>query len=355
MNQQNNTTFSFKGQHIFIGLDVHKKNWKVTIRLNNTQIKRFTMDPSPQQLFRYLKKYYPDGIYHSVYESGFCGYWIHRQLVELGVDNIIVNPADIPTSHKEKDRRDDKIDSAKLARELEKDSLKCIHIPTPQQQSLRSVSRLRYQHRNHITRLKNRIKMFLHLHGIKIPEEYNSSYWSSGFINWLGNVSFEYDYDRQYLENYIEQLQYQRNLMTQVLLQMRDQCKNNNVLKCIRSVTGLGIISAFTFYSELIDMKRFKDLDHLASYVGLVPSKDSTGDKKGIKGLTPRYSRYVRYLLVECAWRAIGSDPALTAAYAEFTKRMTKQQAIIKIARKLLNRIRYVWLNEKMYVTGVVR
>ncbi len=197
--------------------------------------------------------------------------------------------------------------------------------------------------------------MFLHLHGIQIPESYNSSYWSSGFIKWLGNVSFEYAYDKQYLNQYIEQLQYQRNLMTQVLLQMREQCKSNNVLKCIRSVTGIGVISAFTFYSELIDMRRFKDIDNLASYVGLVPSKDSTGDKKGIKGLTPRYSRYVRYLLVECAWRAIGSDPAMTAAYAEFTTRMTKQQAIIKIARKLLNRIRYVWLNEKTYVTGVVR
>jgi hypothetical protein len=45
-------------------------------------------------------------------------------------------------------------------------------------------------------RKKNRIKMFLHLHGIKIPENYNSSYWSSGFIKWLGHVSFEYEYDR---------------------------------------------------------------------------------------------------------------------------------------------------------------
>ena len=355
MNQQNNTTISFKGQHIFIGLDVHKKNWKVTIRINKTQIKRFSMDPSPQQLSNHLRKNYPEGTYHCVYESGFCGYWIHRQLIDLGIDNIIVNPADIPTSHKEKDRRDDKIDSAKLARELENSSLKGIFIPTPQQQSFRSASRLRYQHRNNVTRIKNRIKMFLHFHGIQIPENYNSSYWSSGFIKWLSRVSFEYDYDKQYLDQYIAQLQYQRKLMTQVLLQMRDQCKNNNVLNCIRSVTGIGVISAFTFYSELIDMKRFKDLDHLASYVGLVPSKDSTGDKKGIKGLTPRYSRYVRYLLVECAWRAIGSDPAMTAAYAEFTTRMTKQQAIIKIAKKLLNRIRFVWLNEKKYVTGVVK
>ena len=119
MTQQNNTTFSFKGQHIFTGLDVHKKNWKVTIRINKTQIKRFSMDPSPQQLTKHLQKNYPDGIYHTVYEAGFCGYWIHRELVDCGIDNIVVNAADVPTSHKEKDRRDDKIDSAKLARELE--------------------------------------------------------------------------------------------------------------------------------------------------------------------------------------------------------------------------------------------
>ena len=354
MTLQNNTTFSFKGQHFFIGLDVHKQNWKVTIRINNTQIKRFSMDPSPEQLAKYLQKNYPDGIFHTVYEAGFCGYWIHRQLVSLGIDNIIVNAADIPTSHKEKDRRDDKIDSAKLARELENGSLNGIYIPTAEQQALRSISRLRYQHKNNITRLKNRIKMFLHLHGIKIPGEYNNSYWSSAFIKWLETIHFEFQPDYQYLRHYIQELQHQRNLEKDVLLVMREHCKENNILKCIQSVTGLGIISAFTFYAELIDMHRFKDLDHLASFVGLVPSKDSTGDWAAVKGLTPRYSRYVRYLLVECAWRAIGSDPALTQAYATFTKRMPKQKAIIKIAKKLLNRIRYVWLNEKKYVTAIV-
>jgi len=355
MNHQNNTTISFKGQHFFIGLDVHKKNWKVTIRINKTTIKRFSMDPCPEQLSKFLRTNYPDGIYHTVYEAGFCGYWIHRRLVELGIDNIIVNAADIPTSHKEKDRRDDKVDSAKLARELENGSLNGIYIPTPQQQSYRSVSRLRYQHRNHVTRIKNRIKMFLHFQGIKIPKEYSSSYWSSAFLIWLKSLEFDYAFNNQYLNHHIQSLEYQRSMMKDVLLQMRDHCKENDILKCIRSVTGIGIISAFTIYAELIEMKRFKDLDHLASYVGLVPSKDSTGDKKGIKGLTPRYSRYVRYLLIECAWRAIGSDPAMTAAYVELTTRMTKQQAIIKIAKKLLNRIRFVWLNEKKYVTGVVK
>jgi len=355
MKQQNNTTISFKGQHFFIGLDVHKKNWRVTIRINKTTIKRFTMDPSPEQLAKFLKAHYPDGIYHSVYEAGFCGYWIHRLLVELGIDNIVVNAADIPTSHKEKDRRDDKIDSAKLARELENDSLKGIYIPTPRQQSIRSISRLRYQNRNHTTRIKNRIKMYLHFHGIKIPEDFNNSYWSSVFIKWLESLEFEYPFDNQYLSQYIRALEYQRGMMKDVLLEMRDYCRQNNILKCIRSVTGLGVISAFTIYAELIDMKRFKDLDNLASYVGLVPSKDGSGDREGVKGLTPRHSRYVRYLLIECAWRAVGTDPALTLAYATLTTKMSKQKAIIKIAKKMLNRIRYVWLNERKYITAIVK
>lgn len=353
MNQPNCTKLSFKGQHFFIGLDVHKINWKVDIRLNKTGIKRFTMDPSPEQLARFMRSNYPGGIYHSVYEAGFCGYWIHRRLVELGMDNIIVNAADIPTSHKEKDRRDDKIDSAKLARERENGSLKAIFIPTPQQQSLRSLARLRYQHRNQITRIKNRIKMFLHLHGLKIPDYFSQSYWSSSFINWLKSIRFDYVSDAHYLLHYIQQLEDQRTLMNDALKQMRMHCRENRVLSCIRSVSGLGIVSAFTIYAELVDMRRFKDLDHLASYVGLVPSKDSSGDWTAVQGLTPRYSRYVRYLLVECAWRAIGVDPALTQAYANFCRKMPKQRAIIKIAKKLLNRIRYVWLNEKEYVIAI--
>jgi hypothetical protein len=115
MTLNKNTSPSFKGQHFFIGLNVHKKNWAVTIRLQKITLKKLSMDPLPEQLYKYLTTHYPDGVYHSVYEAGFCGYWIHRRLVELGIENIIVNAADIPTSHKEKDHRQDKIDSAKLA------------------------------------------------------------------------------------------------------------------------------------------------------------------------------------------------------------------------------------------------
>ena len=52
---------------------------------------------------------------------------------------------------------------------------------------------------------------------------------------------------------------------------------------------------------------------------------------------------------------AIRKDPALTAAYGEYRKRMITQKAIIKVARKLLNRIRYLWREGKIYVPAVVK
>lgn len=67
------TKITFKGQKIFIGLDVHLKNWCVTVCSQNAILKTFNMPPSPEGLHSYLTRNYPDGEYYSVYEAGFCG------------------------------------------------------------------------------------------------------------------------------------------------------------------------------------------------------------------------------------------------------------------------------------------
>ena len=108
-------------------------------------------------------------------------------------------------------------------------------------------------------------------------------------------------------------------------------------------------------YCELIDINRFYNLDHLASYVGLVPSVAASGDQEYDHGLTFRYNQHLRYLLVEAAWIAVRKDPVLTYKFSQLTRRMTKQNAIIRIAKKLLSRVRYVWKNQKRYVPGVIK
>ena len=83
-------TISFENQKFFIGIDVHKKNWVVAIRSNSILLKRFSMNPSPQALKSYLDRNYPDGQYFCVYEAGFCGFWIHKALNELGINTIVI-------------------------------------------------------------------------------------------------------------------------------------------------------------------------------------------------------------------------------------------------------------------------
>jgi len=115
----NSKRISFFGCHIYVGVDTHLKNWKVSIRLNGIELKTFSMNPSPVELFNYLKKNYPEGNYHIVYEAGFCGFWALREFRQLKVDCIIVNPADVPTSNKEKVNKNDPIDSRKQNKKRE--------------------------------------------------------------------------------------------------------------------------------------------------------------------------------------------------------------------------------------------
>ena len=104
---------NFVGQNLYIGIDVHLRSWSVAILSENATLKKFSQNADPIILANYLNNNYPGARYYSVYEAGFCGFWIHRKLTELGINNIIVNPADVPTMVKEKLRKTDAVDCVK--------------------------------------------------------------------------------------------------------------------------------------------------------------------------------------------------------------------------------------------------
>jgi len=347
----------FKGQLFFVGLDVHKQNWRVTILSEERELGTFSMDPDPKQLARHLQQRYPGGVYKSAYETGFSGFWIHRQLVELGIDNIVVHAADIPTTSKEKSYKSDSVDSRKIARELRNGSLQGVWIPDQKLQDLRSLCRLRLKLVRDQSRVKNRIKSYLHFSGIAIPERSEIWPWTGAFITWLEGIPFENPPARDCLLGYVQELKNLKTQIAEVLKKLRYYTQEPGikevVLDCLRSIPGIGFITAITLYTELGDINRFPKLDALASFVGLVPSVASSGDKEIVHGISDRHNRYLRNLLLEAAWVATSKDPAMLLAYKELSKRMSKQKAIIRIARKMLNRVRYVWRTKKTYVASV--
>lgn len=345
---------SFKGQSIYVGIDVHLKRWIVTVLYEDQYHKTFSMNPSAKELRNYLDNKFPGGKYYSAYEAGFTGYSTHRELEYAGITNIIANPADIPTTDKERKQKEDNRDSNKIAKTLRSGDLQSIYVPDVSMMEFRSLVRYRKTLVKEIGRNKNRIKSFLHYNGIKVPENLNSAskYWSGKFTDWLQTVELHTDQGKKVLEQILKITVYLRECLLEVNRDLR-KLKNNSVyakmIGWLCSIPGVGLITAVTLLSEIGSFKRFKNLDSLCSYVGLVPTTNSSGEKDKVGSITPRANKPIRSVLIEAAWIASRLDPSLAKKYNELCIRMPSNEAIIRIAKKLLSRIRSVMINEVHY------
>ena len=120
----------FTGQPIYIGMDVHKRNWSISIHTEHVEHKTFSQPPEVEKLVNYLHRTFPGATYHSVYEAGFSGFWIHDRLRAEGIQCMVVNPADVPTKDKERAGKADPVDCRKLARSLRNGDIKGIYVPS---------------------------------------------------------------------------------------------------------------------------------------------------------------------------------------------------------------------------------
>jgi transposase len=354
-----NNQLDFRGQTLYIGIDVHKKSWQITIILNGMKVKTFSMNPNPKELYNYLTNHYPNANYHSVYEAGFSGFWADRQLQSLGINNMVVNPADVPTKSKERRTKTDKIDSSKLARELSVGNLEGIYIPSSKAEALRALIRLRRQIVTDQTRQKNRIKSLLMFLGYSVPEDVETRHWSQRYIKALRDLDIEHEESKATLNELLNNLNFIRNQLVQILKQIKEFIAKDEqadkTVRLLKTIPGIGSILAVILYSEIIDINRFKRLDELANYVGFSPAVYSSAEKEINLGITKQKNKYLRNYLIESAWTAIRKDPALQMAYGQLCQKMPSNKAIIRISKKLLNRIRSVWINQQEYVIAIVK
>ena len=359
--QKQNYDLNFEGQNFYAGIDVHLKSWTVTILTEELMHKTFTQPPCAKTLRDYLDHKFPGGTYHSVYEAGFSGLWAHYGLQEMGINNIVVNPADVPTTQKEHLQKDDPTDSRKLARSLRSGDLRGIYIPHPSTLEDRTLVRVRTTLVKDLVRFKQRIKSLLNFYGITYPPQFanTGTHWSKRFMEWLKNdVSLPYGNGGKALKIYVQEAEQLRILLLEVTRQIRILSKTEKyakLMELLRSIPGVGFLTAISFAVEIEDIDRFKSSDEFAGFIGLVPSRHSTGGKENNGEMTFRGQEILRKSLIESAWIAARMDPALTLSFHNYTKRMEDNKAIIRIARKVLNRMFYVLKSQKPYVPGIVK
>lgn len=344
-------SIDFNGQKFYVGLDVHKRSWAVTVRSLGMQVAHFTQPPSALSLATTLTNKFPGGIFYSAYEAGFCGTVNHEQICRLGITNIIVHAADIPLTDKQKKNKTDLHDSRSIAENLERNALHGIHVLTFEQQELRSLFRLREGKVRDVTRANNRLKGYLVYFGIEIPKNIaKNEFLTKKALEWLDNLELLTEAGKISLKQYSEALKYQRAELFQItkLLRQQMQTVHDQAYKRLLTVPGIGPVTAMGLLAEIADFKRFNEPDKYCSYLGLTPWNDSTGETLRTKGIQPRCNKHLRPLLIEASWVAIRNAPELFAYYGKHAAKNNKH-AIVKVARRLALMARAVVLKNQDY------
>lgn len=347
----------FAGKTIYVGIDVHEKDYQVAKITDGICLGNHRMNADADTLIKHLLTHYPGADFKCVYESCAWGFNLQRKLTKAGIDCIVVHAADVATNDKERKRKTDKVDALKLAQSLSNGYLKAIHVPDEISQKQRTLMRYRGQLVSDLTRCKNRLKGVFKFNGIEIPEQYSNSHWSKNFLAWVEQHALTDEHLFDTLSFLVEQIRSLRQILLKVERSLRTLAKKyyDAQTRLAMSVPGIGSATAMLFILEIGDIHRFKEFDALNDFIGFCPDTSNSGETNRSRGLTTRRHKKLRTGFVEASWRAIRIDPALLQTYQELTKRMKGVHAIIRIARKLLRRLRTVLITGVPYQLGVTQ
>jgi len=330
----------------YIGIDVHRLSYSVAIVIERLVVKKVKMPADSKKLLLYLKQTLPNAKLESVYESGFSGYNLHRVLKNAGIDNIIVNPASIQVASKNKVKTD-KLDAIKLAEHLSLGLLKGIRIRSKEEENQRLLSRTRKMLVKDRTRMMVRVRMKL-LQFDLLPLDFRQTLtikYAKEFLK-EANTPQEFKDSLSILIRIWENIELE---LKQIRYKYLIRAKQSPLVSQYMQVPGIGINTAIVLADELGDCSQFPNEKYLFSFLGLVPSEHSSGEKVRKGGITRQGDPKLRAMLTESAWIAIRQDEALRHSYSNIAARRGAHKAIIAIARKLIGRARAIILNKTEY------
>jgi len=343
-----------EGKQVFCGIDVHEKQWVVCCVCDGEVVEKTQIRSKYAILKHLLANYSSARKLRCVYEAGFSGFWLCRQLRADGYSCMVTPPSMTPQSAGKV--KTDKIDAQKLAFYLSAGLLKSVTVPPKDIESDRRIVRRRAQVVRHRKRAKHQILSFLKLHGCERPESIKTN-WSQKHLAWLESLAFEEASDnftfKDLLKHY-HRLHEDLAEVTGYLRQLAHGPKYVKNFKLLTPLRGVGLITAMTFILEIFDFGRFRTSAQFSSYLGMTPSQYSSGEHIRLGHITRYGNAELRRVLVESAWTVIRYDPHLRAKYERIRARGTNgKKAIVAVARSLAVRLRYCLLNQQEYVIGV--
>jgi transposase len=303
----------------------------------------------------------------SCYEAGRDGFWLHRYLLSMGVNNLVVDSASIEVNRRAKQAKTDKLDLGKLLTMLiryeagEKKVWRVVHVPSSAVEDHRHLHRELADLKAQRTQHTNRIKGYLSNQGICLevgndfPERLEEQrLWNGDALPAGLRARLLCEYQRfQLVQEQIKALEVERR----ETIRNSTQPEAEQVRRLLR-LRGIGINCAWLYVMEFFCWRAFRNRREVGALAGLTPMPRQSGDEDRELGISKIGNRHIRAMAIEIAWIWLRYQPNSELSrwyqrrFGQGSKRLHKI-GIVALARKLLIAI-WRYLEFGIVPTGAV-
>lgn len=321
------------------GLDVHARSvLAVTLEAESGELRSARLPGETVKVVEFLAKL--PGPTRVAYEAGPTGYGLARALHTAGIGCVVAAPGKIERPAQDRIKTDQR-DAERVLRLLMIDALHAVRVPTVEEEALRDLVRAREDLRGDLMRARQRLSKLLLRHGIVYED--TSSTWTQRHRAWLRAQDLGGGGAQATLLDYlgaIDTLECRRGQLERTITELVPCSPYAQTVARLRCLRGIDTLSAIGLAAEIGDFTRFDRPGKLMSYIGLVPSENSSGETRRQGKITKTGSKHARRLLVEAAWH-YRKTPARGLT---LQRRQDGQPAtIIAISWQAQRRLHHLW------------
>ena len=317
-----------------VGLDVHARSTHAAaIDVVTGELRRVRFGGGTEEVVSWLADL--DAPVRAAYEAGPTGFGLARQATKAGVHVVVVAPSKTPRAKGDRVKTDRK-DAELLARLLLAGQLKPVVVPPDWLEAIRHLARTREQVRRDLARARHRVSKLLLVEGRVYP---GATTWNWAHHNWLASQQFEFEATQlAFVDRLaaVDGLLARRQALDERLSRIATDERLWPTVSRLRCFRGIDTLTAFVLCLEIGDWTRFPRPAKLASWLGLVPSLNQSGESRRQGAITKTGSGYARRLLVESAWHYLprpSEGPAIAA------RRAGQPDHVLQIAHRAERRL----------------
>lgn len=327
-----------------IGCDFHPSFQQITVLDGETKQRvRKKLEHASGEAEQFYRSLQGEAVKVGMEASGNTR-WFERLLSELGHELVIGDAAKIRAAEVRR-QKTDRRDADHLLELLENGKFPAIWVPSPAERDLRQL----LQHRHKLVQMRTRIKNQLQHVALNEGLQKKRQLWTERGQRWLKELSLPPWTERR-REDLLLLLQGLEPAIAELSRAVEAQAEQDERVRLLQTHPGVGPITALAFVLVIGDVQRFSRSAQLASYLGLIPSEDSSGTRRRLGAISKQGNTLLRTLLVEAGQSAARLDPELRRAYQRLChKKQHTGIGKVMVARKLAVRLYWMLKTQQPY------